>query len=169
MADGWDYVSIERRAYKQGFSSTFWGKREEKAYYMLEDVAGKTVLDAPPCPWSDVPMGLSTDLDVDAIVAAANKRLQSPAESAQTSDPSKGKPANPHLQIKPHHEPGSYCCGFMYYESLANRFVNGTKGYVLFCHVPGDTNDASLEKAKESILAIVGGAVEEILRSEGKM
>lgn len=168
MADGWDYVSIERRAYKQGFSSTFWGKREEKAYYMLEDVAGKTVLDAPACPWGpDIPIGLSTDLDVDAIVAAANKRLQCPAEPAQTTG--NGIPADDHLQVKPHHEPGSYCCGFMYYESLANKLVNGTKAHVLFCHVPGETDQASLEKAKKSMLAIVGGAVEEMLRSEGKM
>lgn len=57
-ARGWDFVSLERVAYKQGMSSTWWGRGEEVEYYTMPDNAGLTIGDVGPCPWGGVPMGL---------------------------------------------------------------------------------------------------------------
>lgn len=107
MADGWDFVSCERRSYKQTFTSGWTGKLFGLGrYYMIKDVKGKTVEDAGPNPWGEeVPMGLCTGLDVDGVVEGASKVLK----SAFGRD------------VRAHEDAGTYCCGFIYYESLANK------------------------------------------------
>jgi pyroglutamyl-peptidase len=57
-ARGWNFVTVERVAYKQGMSSSWWGPNEEKQYYTMADNAGLTIKDVGPCPWDEVPMGL---------------------------------------------------------------------------------------------------------------
>ncbi|KAI5243848.1 peptidase C15, pyroglutamyl peptidase I-like protein [Aureobasidium subglaciale] len=151
MADGWDFISCERRAYKQTFTSS-WGSRVLGLlgrYYMIKDFAGKTVKDAGPCPWDDdvVPMGLCTGLDVDKVVEGAGKTL-------------KGMFGR---DVRGHEDGGTYCCGFIYYESLANKFTKGSTAEVLFCHVPGDLDQFSLKAGANSICAIVGAAASQIL------
>ncbi|GAB7347138.1 hypothetical protein MBLNU459_g3261t1 [Dothideomycetes sp. NU459] len=174
MANGWDHVTVERRAYKQGFSSDWWGGGSSSSssagtreYYTTADNAGKTARDAGACPWgADVPVGLATGVDVDAIVAGANASL-SAADGVQSDGAGvegQGKPAPPPppLQVKPHHEAGSYCCGFIFYESLANRLVQGTRGEVMFCHVPGEFDQESLERGRDAIVAVIAAAVERL-------
>lgn len=161
---------------------------------MIPDNAGKTIKDAGACPWGeDVPMGLSTALPVDAIVEGARAILKQGGTGRDISaanldkpitaieeDPGKMLPvpneAPPDalednkrdvMPVQGHHEAGPYCCGFIYYESLANRYVNNAKAEVLFCHVPGETDAASVEKAKDAVLAIVQSAVREMLRKGG--
>ena len=161
MANGWDHVTVEARAYKQGFSSSWWGPGAAKGYYMGADAKGQTVLDAPACPWGiNVPTGLATDLDVAGVVDGANTRLGSDGAGAAGS-------ANvvASFGVRPHHDAGDYCCGFLYYESLASRYVKGTRGRVVFCHIPGETDDESLQKARNSILAVIGTAVEKVLEN----
>lgn len=154
QADGWDHVTVERRAYKQGFSSTWWGPSGEKGYYMIKDNAGKTI-EHEPNPWGDnVPIGLGTALFVDRIVVGANKTQQAAAKPHPNPKP---------LEVKPHHEAGNYGCGFIYYESLANRYVKGRSANVLFCHVPGETDKESVSRARDAIEAIVVAAVEVIM------
>lgn len=73
---------------------------------MIKDVEGKTVEDAGPNPWGeDVPMGLCTGLNVDELVEEASKVLK----TAFGRD------------VRAHEDAGTYCCGFIYYESLANK------------------------------------------------
>jgi hypothetical protein len=73
---------------------------------MIKDAEGKTVEDAGPNPWGEeVPMGLGTGFDVDELVENASKVLK----TAFGRD------------VRAHEDAGTYCCGFIYYESLANK------------------------------------------------
>lgn len=73
---------------------------------MIKDAAGKTVQDAGPNPWGEeVPIGLGTGLNVDDVVENAGKVLK----TAFGRD------------VRAHEDAGTYCCGFIYYESLANK------------------------------------------------
>lgn len=170
MADGWDFVSIERSAYKQGFSSDWCGVLGRVAgYYYIPDNASQTILNTGPCPWLTTPMGLSTSFNVDAMVGGANARL----EAGSVSQHQSAKPRS-EILIKAHDEPGSYCCGFMYYESLANCFVREKTPEVLFCHVPSYLDTASLERGRDCIVAVIEQAVKQLVqrrrtsRAQGK-
>jgi len=180
QASGWDFVSIERLAFKQGMSSNWWTAREREAYYMIPDNAGKTVEDAGRCPWDGVPMALQTCLDVDKIAAGANSILETgyrfgePFSSAAATDraiyqAAGGDRANSQahlspIKVKPHNEGGPYCCGFIHYESLANCYVQGRPGVVLFCHVPEQLDIESLQRARDAILAVIVSAVNELIQ-----
>lgn len=161
MADGWDFISVERSAYKQGFSSSWWGPLESKmGYYMIPDNAGRTILNAGPCPWLTTPMGLQTAFDVDNLVANANMRLH---QYSSIADPLTGVSRSKHIPVKAHAEPGSYCCGFIYYESLAHCWIREKDPDVLFCHVPGYKDDGSLRDARDAIIAVIKEAVTQLL------
>ena len=157
MAAGWEFYSIERYAYKAGFTSTWWGKSGEgEGYYnKTRDVKGKTAKDISESEgrdqWLDAPMGLETSVDVDKVVTVA----------AGSFDGNRG--VGREAKILPHHEGGTYCCGFIYYESLATCWKRGLKTKVLFSHVPGWTDDKSLEMGREAVLAIIGAACEQIV------
>lgn len=166
MADGWDFVSIERGAYKQGFSSSWWSPRESKlGYYMIPDNEGKTVLSTGPCPWVSTPMGLSTGFEVDSLVGAVKSRLQHRRDTVRALAE---QPAHMTIPVAAHSEPGSYLCGFLYYESLANSWVRGRDANVLFCHVPGYQDDASLAQGKDALIAIIQEAVLQCTAGKGK-
>jgi hypothetical protein len=46
VADGWDFYSVEERAFNERMSSDFWGPPLDlKGYYRFPDDAGRTVLD----------------------------------------------------------------------------------------------------------------------------
>lgn len=152
MANGMDYVTVERQAYRQDFSSTWWDRWQRpsgRLYYTSPDETGKTVDDAGPCPWFDakVPIGLAPDFDIDTIVGSAKKLLTAGVPFRRD----KREP----IELKSHIEAGNYGCGFIYYESLANRFVQQKRKNVLFCHVPGELDKVSLEKARDAIVAVI--------------
>lgn len=154
---GWDFVSVEERAYKQGFSSDWAGERVGGGeYYMLPDAAGGTVVDAGKGLWDGVPVGLGCGVAVGRVVEGAREVLE------------REEGIEGYVPVKSHHEAGSYCCGFLFYESLANRYTKGTRGQVMFCHVPADTDAASLERARNSVLAVVGAAAGLLDRSGGR-
>ena len=141
MAAGWDFVSIEQKGYRQDFSWG-WGSDEKQELYRIKDAAGKTVLDAPVLPWaSRVPFGLIGTLDPITMAERANKSLEGARKSDNEETPGSGGKEKSHgLSVKIHSDPGSYCCGFTYYESLANKYAKGTRGHVMFCHVPEETD-----------------------------
>ncbi|KAK6074449.1 pyroglutamyl peptidase [Seiridium cupressi] len=136
-ARGWDWLTIERVAYKQGNN------------------AGLTIDDIGPCPWDGVPIGLHSQLDVEKIADSASAIL----ESLETATQDSGTP----IQIKLHNEGGPFLCGFISYESLANRYVRQLRPNVLFCHMPGEADAKSLARAGNGILAIAVSAVNEVL------
>ncbi|PNS14578.1 Pyroglutamyl-peptidase 1 [Sphaceloma murrayae] len=160
MAYGWEFVSVERCAYKQGMTSS-WAKngKGRKGYYVLPDNAGRTVEDLGPCPWDGVPIGLAPMVDVDGVVEGARALVG----AKELFEGRKG------IEIKQHPEAGTYCCGFIYYESLAHRWSKGREANVLFCHVPGQTDAGSLERARDGIVAVIAATVNQMVtKGEGK-
>ncbi|KAI0127698.1 hypothetical protein BJ170DRAFT_595562 [Xylariales sp. AK1849] len=183
-ARGWHWVTLERVAYKQGMSSVWWNSGDEKGYYMIPDNAGLTVRDAGPCPWDDVPMGLRSALDVDAVAEGARAILQTRYQfgkgvgfsdsSYQRGDTDKNRAQESEskvespIEIRPHSEGGPYCCGFINYESLANCYANKRTPNVLFCHIPGEADQRSLDRTQAAIMAIIVSAVNEVLHQRTK-
>jgi len=175
MAYGWHFVSVERAAYKQTMTSTFWssgsapgvGSARHSTYYRIKDNAGHTVEHAGECPWGDdVPIGLSPDINVDAVAESAQALLTARASLQQRPwQPGSETPSNgPEVPVRPHTEAGTYCCGFIYYESMAARYAAGKKGNVLFCHVPGELDSKSLDRARDAILAVIVSAASHMVQ-----
>lgn len=180
-ARGWHHLTIERVAYKQGMSSNWWDKESEQEYYTMADDAGLSIGDIGPCPWDGVPMGLRSALDPDKLADGANTILKAlyrfgkpgagirDAEHADGQLPRSGPAGNlllestAPIEIRPHSEGGPYLCGFINYESLANRYVRKLKANVLFCHIPGEADQVSLKRTGDGILAIVVSAAREVL------
>ncbi|PSK34585.1 hypothetical protein B9Z65_8911 [Elsinoe australis] len=159
MAYGWDFVSVERCAYKEVMTSS-WAKnwKTRTGYYTTPDDSGKTVKDLGPCPWDDLPIGLSPCLDIDATIDGARLALQTKHAFG------KQKETVP-IVIKQHEEAGTYCCGFIYYESMAQRIKKGKKPNVLFCHVPGETDQLTLERARDAIVAVIASAANQLMQN----
>ena len=166
-ARGWDWLTVERVAYKQGMSSVWWTENEEVKYYSVEDDAGQTIDDVGPCPWDEVPMGLRTALNVDKVTDGATTilsnlyRFRKPSASAETIPGTKDFTAP--IKINPHSEGGPYLCGFINYESLANRHVRKLKRNVLFCHMPGEADEENLSRTRDGLLAILVSAANEVV------
>ncbi|MCJ1392818.1 hypothetical protein MMC18_005689 [Xylographa bjoerkii] len=185
MADGWDFYTIERYAYKEGFTSSWSGAAGiGKGYYCLvEDEAGKTAEDITEAEgkglWLNMPMGLNPSLDVDRVAKKSMEilKLDETETKLATYDSSKrgvdhtafqdtitdvnlGESAN----VVTHDEAGYYCCGFTYYESLATSLRRRKqKIHVLFSHVPGESDKRSLEKGRDAVLAIIGAACDQVV------
>lgn len=173
MAFGWNFVSVERRAYRQDMTCSWWSPMQEKGYYLIKDNVGKTVEDAGPCPWMEVPIGLNTMFDVDKIIEGAQSVLAMNRSLAVVEQIQAGAPhevpipaRGGHIPVKAHHEGGAYCCGFINYESLANCYTRRREANVLFCHIPGQTDKASLEGARDAVLAVIVAAVSQLLNKK---
>ena len=148
---GQDWVTCERRAYRQDFLSTWNQHNADKHYYSSPDGVGKTIDDAGPNPWLDVPVGLHSEVPIDATVSGANEQL------AKYHKEKTGK--DEPLKVASHFEAGAHGCGLAFYESMANCYVQGRKRDVLFVHVPPSTDQGALEKGKDAVLAVIGSAV----------
>ena len=189
MADGWDFYTVERFAYQEGFTSSWSGmSRSGKGYYcQIEDESGKTAEDITEAEgkgmWLNMPMGLSPSLDVDGVVTKSMEILKVDETETtlaayeisrngidhtalQDTIPSVtlGNTAN----VVPHHEPGCYCCGFTYYESLATALTRPKRDiHVLFTHVPGESDERSLQRGRSAVLAIIGAACVQMADQRG--
>lgn len=157
MADGWEWYTVEERAFKEGMSSTWWGESAETGYYMVLDDKGETVLDIKgedEGMWDGSPVGIMSGLDVEKAVGDAKRAVNSETDNA-------GK-EKMKLQIIPHFEAGNYCCGFIYYESLATCLKRNLDTKVVFCHVPGWRDEERLERGADTICAIIGAICKQI-------
>ena len=157
----WDHVTCERRAYRQDFSSSWLTEQAYKGYYLGPDNEKQSASDLGPCPWMNVPMGLNSEIDINAVVVDANTRLKTAAEQHEAGEA--GTAPTP-LEVKSHVEAGNGGCGFAFYESLANCFIADRKRDVLFVHVPRQEIPAALEKGRDAVLAIVGASIAAIIR-----
>ena len=156
----WDHATVERRAFRQDMTCGWATKEAEKGYYVNLDNDDKSAHDLGPNPWMDVPMGLNTALDVDAVVSVANASL---------SKHGAGRSSSKVVQVLPHFEAGNLGCGFMYYESLAHCYANGRKRDVLFCHIPRGVEDEDLQRARDAIVSVIGSGIKWLIeRDEGK-
>lgn len=159
MAGPWDEVWVERAAYRQDFSSS-WATNYTRShsYYTVPDEIGQTVKDIGPCPWiPDVPIGLAPNIDIDDLVKGA-KAVQDCNDEFFSTNKGDVKP----IEIKPHDEAGTYCCGFTFYESMANRYKKKEKINVLFCHIPWNLDHVNLERARDAIVAIIVSAANQL-------
>lgn len=186
QATGWDFVSVERMAFGQDMSTSWSSAHEHTAYYMIPDNAGKTVVDAGPDPWQQVPLCLSSALDVDAVVSGARNILATrrtfdrewrdssapgparhPAPAGSLGGQSVVQDRSP-VTVRAHNEGGPYCYGFIHYESLANCYVDERTPNVLFCHVPSESDRVSLEKGRDAICAIIVSGVNQVLEQRSR-
>lgn len=152
----WSWVTVERRAFSQEMSSSWLREENKKAYYVGRDNNGQCLEDLGPCPWKakGVPIGLHTEVDVDAVVGDANAALDKHVSSEE------------HRVVKPHLEAGAVGCGHCYYESMAHCFVAGRRRNVLFCHVPRGEDEVEIAKDRDAILAIIGASIADLIRQE---
>ncbi|ETS83677.1 hypothetical protein PFICI_05553 [Pestalotiopsis fici W106-1] len=194
-ARGWTWVTVERAAYGQGMSSSWWALWDRDAYYTIPDDAGQTIRDVGPSPWAGrVPLGLHPSFNVDGVCEGATALLDTlyrfgsggssssrpgnvdagnasdtfSSSSSHVQGMDNGKTVsttNKPIEIRPHAEGGPYLCGFINYESLANRYVLNLKPNVLFCHVPGESDPTSLRRTADGLLAIVVAAVAQLQRT----
>ncbi|KAG4423436.1 hypothetical protein IFR04_003403 [Cadophora malorum] len=68
MADGWNWYTVEERAFKEGI----------RVIYMVPDDAGKTLLDIKGKDegmWEGSPMGLATAVDVEKVAGDAKRAV----------------------------------------------------------------------------------------------
>lgn len=175
LGQGPPVIWIERFAFSQAMRSNFWvdyGYKEE--YYRIPDNIGETIddVDGGLDPWAakGVPTGLCSALNVDAVLANALKarKLRGPgaAELEEILQPAQDNASIEEIQMVAHHEPGPYICGFIYYESLANCYVQKKPANVLFCHVPRVLEPEEVKKGAEAVECIIIGAVKHLLDRE---
>ena len=168
MADGWEWYTVEERAFREGMSSTWWGESARNGYYMVLDDAGKTVLDIKGKDermWEGSPMGLATSVHVDRVAGDAKRALNTECISQQEK-PDDEENVELKFQVIPHFEAGNYCCGFIYYESLATCLKRQLDTKVVFCHVPGWRDERRLKKGSLAICAIIGAICAQIRKGE---
>ena len=148
----WDYLSIERRAFRQDMTCTWLRESAEKeGYYLNPDNRGEYVRDMV-SPWNDVPIGLQSEVPISETAEVANMSLKR----------FEGTDTGRRLDVKPHFEAGDLGCGFTYYESMANCYVQGRQRRVLFCHVPPAVDEQSIDSARTALLAVIGAALESL-------
>ncbi|MCJ1473935.1 hypothetical protein MMC13_002591 [Lambiella insularis] len=157
MADGWNFYTVEQCAYKEGFTCSWWGRaaQEEGFYYGVKDYAGKTAKDITEAEgkdlWCDAPVGLAPKMNVKRVAKTAQVALRTGGRGSRDRPYRKPK-------VRAHRDAGDYCCGFIFYESLATCWGRGLKTDVLFCHVPGESDRRNLETGRDVVLAIIGAA-----------
>ena len=100
--------------------------------------------------------GTSQRVPIDITVDGANKAIEKYSSSSSSSlqDP-KRQP----YHVKSHCEPGGHACGLMFYESLANCYVNNQKCDVIFVHIPPRYEQISYERTRDTVLAIIESAM----------
>jgi pyroglutamyl-peptidase len=159
QAVGFEFYTVEERAFNEKFTSTWGGATEEmEGYYLTPDGVGKTVRDIGVHEgrgmWDDVPMGLATRVDVPTIIDDVMGTINS-------EDVREGEKKMV-LKVVPHFEAGPYGCGYTFYESLATCWKRKLDNKVLFCHVPGWADEERLKRGADVVCAIIGAVCKQI-------
>lgn len=103
------------------------------------------------------------------------KAFEHEAEAASINHISSLKPSTeevataqqqPKLYMFPHPEPGDHCCGFITYESLANKKRGSYNALAAFCHVPGRKDEQSLRNGAGVICALIGVLMDRLEKGE---
>jgi pyroglutamyl-peptidase len=154
MADGWEWYTIERSAWKEGtVKGVDYGNGKEGEpveYYILPDDIGQTYKNIPgPCPWTEkVPNQLLAGPGVDIDQVA--KDVQ------QVLNLQLGKRGEKFVEVRLHSDGGNYLCGFISYESFAQAFVNKYSAKAIFCHVPGWRDAKRLGIGRDFVCSLIG-------------
>ncbi|KAI9784258.1 MAG: hypothetical protein M1835_003619 [Candelina submexicana] len=67
----------------------------------------------------------------------------------------------PDIDVRPSTDAGHYLCDFIYYASLAYNYKRaaGDPGPVMFLHVPGEAEEADIERGKEVAVSLIRAMV----------
>lgn len=177
MAFGWEWYSVEERAFNERMTSDWWGLNEEKAgYYLIPDDKGKTVRDIGgklKGIWDEAPMGLkAAKLNTRIVVEDVGKAVNHDAAGDEYQKLIEGQfggrlvkhgvKKKMRVEVILHDEAGSYGCGFIFYESLATVWKRKLNTRVLFCHVPGWKDEERLERGADFVCAVIGAVCRQI-------
>ena len=163
MADGWEWYTVEERAFNEKFTSNWWGELvAAEGYYMIPDAKGETVKDISKeggkGMWDDMPLGLkAAGVNVRILVDDARKVVNFETDEERGKGEKKEK-----VDIISHDEAGNFLCGFIYYESLATVRRRKLNTRVLFCHVPGWAEPERLERGADFVCAVAGAVCRQI-------
>jgi hypothetical protein len=154
MANGWEWYSIERSAWKEGTVKPIDsgnGKEDGDAveYYMLPDDIGETMEDLKgPCPWGDdIPKQLfaGPGIDVDRLAKKVQTGLNAKVRREGEDE----------IEVRPHPDAGNYLCGFISYESFAQAVSNKYSAKTIFCHVPGWKDEKRLRIGRDFVCTLI--------------
>ena len=129
MAAGRKYYSVESQAHRDG--------------YKIRDVDGNLPT-AQEKYWRDLvecPEIMKPDLNTEEVFARWKSNVD------ETTD------------VRVSTDAGRYLCDFMFYTSLATRKARGEAKKVLFLHVPGESDKASIEKGALVASALIRAMV----------
>ena len=160
MADGWEWYSVERSAWKEGtIKSVDYGNGMEGnpvEYYTMPDDIGETIKDLKgSCPWSvNVPKRLMAGpgIDVDTLARSVEKSLNATS----------GKVSESEIEVRSHNDAGNYLCGFISYESFAQAFVKKYSAKAIFCHIPGWRDAERLENGRDFVCTLISSIVAQV-------
>jgi len=156
MANGWEWYTIERSAWKEGTVKPVDrgdGKEDGEAieYYMVPDDIGETKNDLKePCPWDDdIPKQLfaGPGIDVDGLAKNVQRAL-----NARMGVEGEGEDE---IEVRPHSDAGNYLCGFISYESFAQALSKKYSAKTLFCHVPGWKDEDRLKIGRDFVCTLI--------------
>lgn len=173
IAAGRTYFAVEQTAAKDG-------------YQWARDVDGKSFTEAEiQAIWGDQPERLSTDLDLNAVVASwknGTSDVKWPQDLGRASTSSSDfqtleGPVQVELledvidtkDVKWSDAVGTYLCGFIYYTSLVEAGRNGKRKLrdVAFMHVPSLNNEEQLNVGVEVTIELVQALVQTFRAQRG--
>jgi pyroglutamyl-peptidase len=139
MAGGRNFYTVETRAHRDS--------------YKLRDVDGNDMEDD--TVWRDKyksPEILYSDLDAGGDVYDRWRQYM--------------KLLDRHADVRVSDDAGRYLCDFIYYTSLVEFWRQEKDMKVLFVHVPGDTDDAAIDRGRAVIVGLVWAMVESWMEEE---
>jgi pyroglutamyl-peptidase len=157
MAGGRDYYALETRAHRDGYRIRDVDGRDGyvdgEARWRKEGRAdGGLLPDVLECGWS-----------VEDVERRWREELGLGKDQEEGEEP----------RVKMSVDAGRFLCDFIFYESLSVRWTEATErvGKVVFFHVPGETDEASVQKgarvAEAAIRSVVGSWEEGARRERG--
>jgi hypothetical protein len=146
MAAGRDYYALETRAHRDGYRIRDVDGRDgyldgESRWRREVGADGQILPDMLECGW-----------EIEDVEHRWRSELGLGEERQEGEEP----------RIKMSVDAGRYLCDFIFYESLSLRWKEGTEraGKVCFFHMPGETDEASVQKgvmvAEAAIRSVVG-------------
>jgi pyrrolidone-carboxylate peptidase len=157
MAGGRDYYALETRAHRDGYRIRDVDGRDgyvdgESRWKKESRADGEYLPDVLECGWS-----------VEDVERRWREQLGLGKEEEEGEEP----------RVKMSHDAGRFLCDFIFYETLSVRWKEGKErlGKVCFFHVPGETDEASVQRgvrvAEAAISSVVRSWEEGVRRERG--
>jgi pyrrolidone-carboxylate peptidase len=158
MAGGRDYYALETRAHRDGYRIRDVDGRDgyvdgESRWKKESRADGEYLPDVLECGWS-----------VEDVERRWREQLGLGKEKEEEGE---------EPRVKMSHDAGRFLCDFIFYESLSVRWKEGKErvGKVCFFHVPGETDEASVQRgvrvAEAAISSVVRSWEEGVRRERG--